>query len=314
MKRGIGFIFCAVVTSCGNLSAPERDENALTYVYQGEEAYKSGDYDKALSLYNKALEIDQKNEMAFTGKAWVYNAKAGLSMVGLVEKMITYEEDKDSSSNAISNISGIIFGNSQDFSGLREQFSQEELKIEEDWTYDHLVERSEKFKNLKEAWEVICQALPKDVVSNLSSPLDKEKCGKLGYEQKGILIPAFLNKLAQISGVYETFLLDENKELIFKPELFDLKNVDMIHVDKTLSDLKILVKKGKSDLTQNMIMQIDDVLAIVNSISGLGKDLKTQVEESQTMVKEAQTKLQELENKLYTLEAESEKITKMIKL
>lgn len=75
------------LSACGVLSSPERDETPSALMLRAQAAYDSGSYSEAVTLLEKAVDLDPANEEARVRLAFSYNGSLGITPLNMIKNL-----------------------------------------------------------------------------------------------------------------------------------------------------------------------------------------------------------------------------------
>lgn len=192
-KVGLWASVC-LLASCGNtwMTSGEREKSPSAMLAKAQRADDKGDYDTAISLYRELIEKDPNNDEIRIRLAYALNAKAGLGLFTLVEKLAgSSSSTETTTATATSTSTDTAASTSTSTSGLSMISKVVGLGATEkaeitnafnatsDIKASALREKSALLATLHESWLAICRVLPAE---SLAKVIDSDATVKAAAE------------------------------------------------------------------------------------------------------------------------------------
>lgn len=215
-----------LLVGCGNtwMSSTERKETPAALMKDAQWAYDKGEFEKALSLYERVLAKDPNNLNARVGLTYTYNAKAGLTPFDIVSKLTKLKSPTTSAAGAPTSKAAAAVNSFAELAGLtpteRAALSSRVFK-----SMDELRQVSPRFSTLHTSWRNICMAIPGQILTNvLGSEPELQKVFAVDACQGGAgqgvtlsaagFFAAAVESMAQAAGLLQAVVdKDDNGEL-----------------------------------------------------------------------------------------------------
>ncbi|MEY2987131.1 MAG: hypothetical protein RJB13_652, partial [Pseudomonadota bacterium] len=168
-------VMMLALSSCGVLSAPERDETPSALALRAQYAYDKGNFSEAVELLEKLKKLDPSNVDARIKLAFSYMANAGISHVNTIKKFAGIQ-------NSGANLSALLSNAGLSADQVAEIKSGEKKVTL--LTADELRTKSSGLSTLHNAFLSLCELFSESTISTLKesaksafSILELEKCG-----------------------------------------------------------------------------------------------------------------------------------------
>jgi tetratricopeptide (TPR) repeat protein len=195
------------LSSCGVLSAPDRDETPSALALRAQYAYDKGDFSEAVELLEKLKKIDPSNTDARIKLAFSYMGAAGISHIDTIKKFATLGSSGGDVSTIINN-AGLSAAQVAEIKSADKKVTL--------LTAEELRGKSAGLTTLHNAFLSLCELFSENTISTLkesaksaSSIIEIEKCGSgINRADGSVSIAALFLAINQFASLGQILDLD----------------------------------------------------------------------------------------------------------
>lgn len=200
----------AALSGCGALSSPERSETPSALILKAQEAYDLGKYSEAVTLLEKVVAVDPRNEDARVRLAFSYNGSVGITPLNMIKNLTATTTPSSGGASANSDVTKLTNGSGLSAARTKEIKDQRAALT----SVAILREKFSEFATFQKAFLALCPLLStqtlttlKEKVPTAETLMEVSKCNSgVSTSNANVSIAALSLSVEVFSTLYKSVL------------------------------------------------------------------------------------------------------------